>query len=187
MPPMADTPPPPKEDLIGFAQMVEDALRGVVREALRKVVREGLPGDHHFYITCRTTDPGVELPIYLRERFPEQITLVLQHQFWDLTVEDDFFAVNLSFSGKSERLRVPFRAVTGFVDPSIDFGLQFKPVAVDVADEEQSAAPVAVPTPLPAPKAGKAKDKRKKDEPKDAETKDSDGPKVVKLDTFRRT
>ena len=135
----------------------ENALRTVVREALRKVAKSGLPGEHHFYITCRTNDPGVQLPKYLREQYPDEITLVLQHQFWDLTVEDERFGVNLSFGGKSERIVVPFQAVTGFADPSLDFGLQFKPVAVDVADEEQSAAPAAVPTPLPAPKAGKAK------------------------------
>ncbi|MSP20423.1 MAG: hypothetical protein EXQ93_02615 [Alphaproteobacteria bacterium] len=168
---MADA-PEPKEDRIGFAQLVEDALRGVVREALRKVGREGLPGEHHFYITCRTHYSGVKLPVYLKERFPEEITLVLQNQFWGLDVADDHFAVNLTFSGKSERLRVPFAAVTGFVDPSIDFGLQFKPTTPALA-----AAAVA-PTPTPPPKADA--------KPAADKAKDGDGPKVVKLDTLRR-
>lgn len=160
---MAETKPPP-EDLIGYGQMVEAALRTVVREALRKVAKSGLPGEHHFYITCRTKDPGVQLPKYLREQYPEEITLVLQHQFWDLTVEDERFGVNLSFGGKSKRIVVPFRAVTGFADPSLDFGLQFKNVT-----PEQPAPPAA-----PEPDAG---------EPAESA---SDEPKVVKLDTFRR-
>ena len=152
---------PPPEDLIGYGPMVETALRTVVREALRKVAKTGLPGEHHFYITCRTNDPGVQLPKYLREQYPDEITLVLQHQFWDLTVEDERFGVNLSFGGKSERIVVPFPAVTGFADPSLDFGLQIK-----------SAVPEKPATPEP-----------------DAATPDeaaSDEPKVVKLDTFRR-
>jgi hypothetical protein len=157
-----------KEDRIGYPQLVENALRGVVREALRKVARDGLPGAHHFYITCRTQDPGVELPVYLREKFPEEITLVLQHQFWDLAVGDESFSVTLSFSGKSERLRVPFTAVSSFVDPSIEFGLQFKPAAEPAATEAGKAAP--------------------KKDPEDTEAKDADSgePKVVKLDSFRR-
>ena len=151
---------PTKQDLIGFAPLVEQALRGVVREALRKVARDGLPGDHHFYIPCRTGEGRLELPPYLRARFPEEITLVLQHQYWDLAVDDDTFSVSLSFSGKTERLLIPFTAVSGFVDPSIDFGLQFKPAAVE-------------PAPPPA------------EEPKPADD-NPDEPKVVKLDSFRR-
>ena len=143
---------PTKQDLIGFAPLVE--------QALRKVARDGLPGDHHFYITCRTGEGRLELPPYLRARFPEEITLVLQHQYWDLAVDDDTFSVSLSFSGKTERLLIPFTAVSGFVDPSIDFGLQFKPAAVE-------------PAPPPA------------EEPKPADD-NPDEPKVVKLDSFRR-
>jgi hypothetical protein len=153
-----------KQDLIGFAPLVEQALRGVVREALRKVARDGLPGNHHFYITCRTGAEGVELPPFLRERFPEEITLVLQHQFWDLAVGDETFSVSLSFSGKTERLRIPFEAVTGFVDPSIDFGLQFK-----APGAAEATAPMAAAAPEPAPK-----------------DEESSEPKVVKLDSFRR-
>lgn len=155
----------PPEDLIGYGQLVESALRTVVREALRKVAKTGmLPGDHHFYITCRSKDPGVQLPKYLREQYPQEITLVIQHQFWDLAVEDERFGVTLSFGGKSERIVVPFSAVTGFADPSLDFGLQFKTLTA-----EQVKADIAQ---EPAPE-------------KPART-ESDEPKVVKLDTFRR-
>ncbi|MBM3508122.1 MAG: hypothetical protein FJX64_10570 [Alphaproteobacteria bacterium] len=168
---MTDT----KEDRIGFPQLVENALRGVVREALRKVARDGLPGAHHFYITCRSQDPGVELPAYLREKFPEEITLVLQHQFWDLAVWDESFSVTLSFSGKSEHLRIPFTAISSFVDPSLEFVLQFKPLMA-------AAGPAPVELPQPAAKLAEAKVGAKDDE-KEA---GSDEPKVVKLDSFRR-
>jgi hypothetical protein len=153
-----------KEDRIGFAPLVEQALRGVVREALRKVARDGLPGDHHFCITCRTKDPGVELPRYLREKYPEEIKLVLQHQFWDLAVGDESFSVTLSFSGKSERLRVPFTAISRFEDPSIDFGLQFRATATEATTSAK-----------PAPAQEEAKPPA-----------DPAQPKVVKLDSFRR-
>jgi uncharacterized protein len=162
---MADQPP---EDLIGYGQLVEQALRGVVREALRRVAKSGLPGDHHFYITCRTRDPGVQLPPYLREQYPQEITLVLQHQFWDLAVEDERFGITLSFGGRNERIVVPFSAVTAFADPSIDFGLQFKTLTA----AETEAAAVA--------QAADAKKEESASQP------DSDEPKVVKLDTFRR-
>ena len=161
---MADQPP---EDLIGYGQLVESALRGVVREALRRVAKSGLPGDHHFYITCRTKDPGVQLPPYLREQYPEEVTLVMQHQYWDLVVEDERFGVTLSFGGRNERILVPFSAVTAFADPSIDFGLQFKTLT---AEEGQAATQ-------------RTEADAKADE---SASPDGDEPKVVKLDTFRR-
>ncbi len=156
---------PPPEDLIGYGRLVEAALRTVVREALREVAKTGmLPGDHHFYITCRSKDPGVQLPKYLREQYPQEITLVLQHQFWELAVEDERFGVNLSFGGKSERIVVPFSAVTGFADPSLDFALQFKTLTSEQVKADTDAAPAPEKPAAPA----------------------SDQPKVVKLDTFRR-
>ena len=110
-----------------YKRMVEGAMRGVVRESLERVAAEGLPGQHHFYITFRTGFPGVRLSEALKARFPEDMTIVLQHQFWGLAVLRESFEVTLSFSGVQERLIIPFAAITGFVDPSVKFGLQFKP------------------------------------------------------------
>lgn len=109
-----------------YDKMVEDALRGVVRQSLAQVAKNGFPGNHHFYVTFRTAAPGVVLPEHLRAQYPEEMTIVLQHQFWGLEVDEDAFEVTLSFNKVHERLRVPFAALTGFVDPSVRFGLQFK-------------------------------------------------------------
>ena len=106
------------EDLMGYNQIVENALKGVVREALTRAAAVGLPGDHHFYITYRTDAPGVQVPQSLREQYPEEITIVIQHQFWDLVIDQDLFSVSLSFAGKKEHLEVPFSAITGFADPA---------------------------------------------------------------------
>jgi uncharacterized protein len=142
------------EDLYDYGAMVETALRGVVREALGRVARNGLRGDHHFYLTFRTAAPGVQLPDYLREKFPDEMTIVLQHQFWQLTVEEAAFSVGLSFQSKVERLTIPFAALTGFADPSVQFGLQFQtpePEAREVAAlPAAAAAPPAEPAERPA-------------------------------------
>jgi hypothetical protein len=115
------------DDLLAYDVLVEDALlRGVVREALARVAARGLPEGHHFYITYRTDHPGVVLAELLREQHPDEMTIVIQHQFWDLEVEDDRFAVGLSFSSVPYRLEVPFAAVTAFADPGADFALQFR-------------------------------------------------------------
>ena len=113
------------QDLFRYDKMVETALRGVVREALTIAARDGLPGDHHFYVSFRSSDPGVVLPPQLLAKYPEEMTIVLQHQFWDLEVGDEAFSVSLSFSGRVERLTIPLAAITGFADPSVKFGLQF--------------------------------------------------------------
>ena len=105
--------------------MVEDALRGVVRRALENTIEHGLPGDHHFYITFRTRASGVVIPEFLLERYPDEMTIIIQHQYWDLEVDDNFFNITLSFNGKKESLHVPFKSITSFVDPSVEFGLQF--------------------------------------------------------------
>ena len=133
------------QDLFDYPKMVEAALRGVVREALARTAREGLPGDHHFYVTFRTHAPGVGIPTYLLSKFPDEMTIVLQHQFRALEVGDDGFSVNLSFQSRSERLRIPFAAVTTFADPSVNFGLQFEVPAVPPA--EVTALPTQVPPP----------------------------------------
>src|SRR6185437_9991400 len=113
------------QDLFQYEKMVEAALRGVVRDALRKAGRDGLRANHHFYIGFSTRMPGVEIPDYLRDKYPEEMTIVLQHQFWDLDVTEERFAVSLSFQKQLERLVVPLAAVRSFADPSVNFALEF--------------------------------------------------------------
>lgn len=108
-----------------YPRLVREALRQVPREALRRASESGLPPTHHFYISFRTDHPGVEVAGYLRERYPDEMTIVLQHQFWDLEVDEEAFSVGLSFSGHPEHIRVPFRALTAFLDPAAEFGLRF--------------------------------------------------------------
>ncbi len=110
---------------IDYPQMVQAALRGVVRQALAQVAEDGLPGGHHFYLTFRTDHPGVVVPRSLRERYPETLTVVIQHQFWGLTVEEDSFSVTLRFGGARHEITVPFPALVSFVDPAAEFGLEF--------------------------------------------------------------
>ncbi len=117
----------PAEDLFRYDVMVQEALLGVVRRVLQEAARTGLPGEHHFYITFRSQAPGVRLSTRLREKYPEEMTIVLQHQFWDLVVGEQNFEVGLSFGGVPERLLVPYEALTGFYDPSVQFGLKFSP------------------------------------------------------------
>src|SRR4051812_43145253 len=117
---------PMTKDLIRYDLLVQDALKGVVRKVLGDAAKSGLPGDHHFYISFWTDFPGVRLSQRLRDKYPQEMTVVLQHQFWDLGVTDHGFEVGLSFSGVPERLLIPFEAVTGFFDPSVQFGLKFE-------------------------------------------------------------
>ncbi len=114
------------ETQIKYDELVQNALRGVVRDLLRQVVDSGLPGAHHFYIAFRTRAPGVDIPEHLKQRYPDDMTIVVQHRFWGLEVHDDHFAIGLSFNHKPERLVIPFDAVVGFVDPSVQFALQFQ-------------------------------------------------------------
>jgi uncharacterized protein len=123
--------------------MVEAALRGVVREALARTAAKGLPGAHHFYITFRTGFPGLKIPDYLAGQYPQEMTVVLEHQFWDLDVTEDHFAVTLSFQNKPERLVIPFEAITAFADPAVKFGLQFQ--AGSGEEETEPAAPAPAP------------------------------------------
>ena len=115
----------PTDDLIRYDVMVQDALISVVRKVLQDAARRGLPGEHHFYISFHTQAPGVRLSTRLREKHPEEMTIVLQHQFWDLLVSEHGFEVGLSFGGVAERLLLPFDAMTGLFDPSVQFGLKF--------------------------------------------------------------
>ncbi|WP_288901148.1 ClpXP protease specificity-enhancing factor SspB [uncultured Sneathiella sp.] len=131
------------DDEINYTKMVENALLEVVRNALRHVAKNGLPGDQHFYITFKTQFPGVSVPKHLAERYKDEMTIVLQHQFWDVVVKQDYFTVDLSFNHKRETLRVPFDALTAFADPSVQFGLQFSVATPEGDITEQADAVLA--------------------------------------------
>jgi len=186
------------EDLIRYDILAQDALRGVVRKVLSEVARTGLPGEHHFFISFATQSPGVRISSRLLAQYPQEMTIILQHQYWDLAVTEQSFEVGLSFNGVPERLLVPFTAVKSFVDPSVQFGLQFEtqprgdavapateaakvparplgptPVAAKptatITPAKAPAKPVAVPSPADAEKA-----------------KDAPAAEVVSLDAFRK-
>jgi uncharacterized protein len=182
-------------DYIRYDILAQTALRGVVRTVLADAAKKGLPGEHHFKITFNTTAPGVRLSERMRTRYPSEMTIVLQHQFWDLVVTEQAFEVGLSFGGIPERVAVPFEAVTAFYDPAVPFGFQFETI---------DGAPAAETAEEPAP-AGKA-DKVEKSPPAPrtiAETKkpealpvpteaepsthsEGSGGEVVRLDRFRK-
>ncbi|MBL8905713.1 MAG: hypothetical protein JNM20_03450 [Rhizobiales bacterium] len=164
------------EDLMRYDLLAQEALRGVVRQALRRVERSGFPGQHHFYIAFLTQAPGVQISERLRQRYPTEMTIVLQHQFWDLTVREEEFQVGLSFNDIPEKLVIPFRAVKGFLDPSVQFGLQFETVAEESA-ALQAEGPVKKEAPTPL--------KRPEPEPESADSGES-APKIVSLDAFRK-
>ncbi|MEP4380337.1 MAG: ClpXP protease specificity-enhancing factor SspB [Alphaproteobacteria bacterium] len=180
------------DDQMRYDQMVETALRGVVREALTRTLHEGLPGDHHFYLTFRTQAPGVSIPDYLQDQYPEEMTIVMQHQFWDLVVEDSFFSITLSFKNRPAELRVPYAALSAFVDPSVKFGLQFNvetgsSVMVPAVRSEGDLVPVPdnMTTASEAEDGktdGDADDARAEETPQD----DADSAEVVNLDQFRK-
>jgi len=160
------------KDLFRYDKMVERALRGVVREALARTAASGLPGTHHFYITFQTKHPATKIPDSLASQYPEEMTIVLEHQFWDLEVEENHFAVTLSFQSRPERLFVPFEAITAFTDPSCKFGLQFQANesgAAGASQAETSAKP--------------AKPEAKKEPAADKAAKTGE---VVALDAFRK-
>ncbi len=119
---------PIDSNTLRYDKMVERALRGVVREAVQEVMRDGLVDDHHFYITFLTDHPGVQIPDYLRQRYPGEMTIVLQYQFYDLSVDNDILNVTLSFNNVPERLVIPLEAITIFADPAVNFALQFQPI-----------------------------------------------------------
>ena len=133
-----DTP----DSLIPYDEIVQEALRAVVGRVLGSIVSGGgvLPGAHHFYITFKTGAPGVAIPAHLRERFPDEMTIVLQNKFWDLEVRDDGFHVSLSFNQVPAKLQIPFSAITAFVDPAVDFGLQFQAATGELEPEAHDDA-----------------------------------------------
>lgn len=196
-----------------YDELVQDALVGVVRKVLLDTAKFGLQGAHHFYIAFRTDHPGVVMPAYLRERYKDEMTIVLQNQFWDLQVADDHFSVGLSFNQKPAKLSIPFDAMTGFLDPSVEFGLQFqrarpeakkKPAAGEPAVTQPGEQALSAAPEIKAPEikaVGKPKpDRPKPDRPKpdkaeapNTDGKGPDGPddpdgaaKVVALDAFRK-
>lgn len=139
------------KDHIGYQALTQAALKGVVRAALEKAGKLGaLPGGHHFYITFRTRTPGVQMADYLKDKFPDEMTIVIQHQYWDLEVTDDHFEVILKFSGVPQHLSIPFSAIARFFDPSVNFGLQFDetdaPALPSRAEASRPAASAAAPT-----------------------------------------
>jgi hypothetical protein len=169
-------------DHIRYDVLARDALRGVLRRVLTDAAEHGLPGEHHFYITFLSTAEGVKLSPRLLAQYPEEMTVILQHQFWDLVVNEDRFEVGLSFGGIPERLVVPFNSIKSFFDPSVQFGLQFEADAIGEAPEATATVPAPPPAPsaLPAPAApGPA-------ENQDAPAKATDGAEVVRLDRFRK-
>lgn len=168
-------------DHIRYDVLARDALRGVLRQVLTDAAEHGLPGDHHFYITFLSKAEGVKISSRLLSQYPEEMTIILQHQFWDLVVTPDRFEVGLSFGGVPERLVVPFSAIKSFLDPSVQFGLQFETadsangaLVTDQTETQPSAAA--------APAATTAPDATTDDEP----PKPSEGAEVVRLDRFRK-
>ena len=197
-------------DHIRYDLLTQQALRGVVRNVLSEAAKKGLPGEHHFYVSFDTQAEGVRLSDRLKAQYPEQMTIILQHQFWDLEVDEDSFSVGLSFGGVPEKLHGPFEAIKGFFDPSVQFGLQFeevgdteaqpvagnavkeaakdggkegpKPAAPAVKKKAPSAAPLPPKAAAPAPAPAASEAAGKPDDP----DKPSGGAEVVRLDRFRK-
>ena len=168
------------QDHIRYDILAQDALRGVIRKVLTEVAATGrLPGDHHFFITFLTGAPGVRISQHLKAKYPEQMTIVIQHQFWDLKITDTQFEIGLSFSDTPERLTGPFSAIRGFYDPSVNFELEFDvPLAGEDAGEEETYAEVTAYTPPPQAEKTEAEGEKKDGEKKEAS--------VVSLDAFRK-
>ncbi|QUS39006.1 hypothetical protein RPMA_09320 [Tardiphaga alba] len=165
-------------DHIRYDVLARDALRGVLRKVLIDAAEHGLPGEHHFFITFISTADGVKLSPRLLAQYPEEMTVILQHQFWDLTVTEERFEVGLSFNGIPERLTVPFAAIKSFYDPSVQFGLSFE---TDAAAEAPAASPASTPAQSlaapPTPPQPSAEDEA---------PKTGEGAEVVRLDRFRK-
>ena len=182
------------EDLIRYDILAQEALRGVMRKVLGEVSKTGLPGNHHFFITFLTRAPGVRISSRLRERYPDQMTIVVQFQYWDLKVTDSGFEIGLSFADVPEKLEIPFSAVRGFYDPSVNFELEFDVRAEEDGEEvpDQAAEQVTDLKPVPAPaKKPSAKKVEKielasKDDEAGDKTPDNAGAQVVSLDSFRK-
>ncbi len=198
------------EDLMRYDLITRQALRGVVRAALERVRKDGLPGEHHFYIAFDTNHPGAKLSDRLKHKYPEEMTVVLQHQFWGLVIRDDGFSVELSFDNIPEKLEVPFASIRGFFDPHVQFGLQFEVEKAnqndnseEPADEAGTNPEIAIVAQAGAKKSDEDAAKAEHDAPREAEVSDGteaveakrepdekNDPvgkaKVVSLDSFRK-
>lgn len=159
------------KDFIDYEAMVQTALRDVVKKSIMHAAKGGLQGDHHFYVTFATEHPGVEMPNYLREQYGEEITIVLQYEFWDLSSDNHGFHVTLCFDDSHEKLYIPYTALISFVDPSVKFGLQFTPTSEDFLETGKTI------------KADKAASKPEKSIKK---TDSKSGSNIVTLDSFRK-
>ncbi|HJS86180.1 MAG TPA: ClpXP protease specificity-enhancing factor SspB [Acetobacteraceae bacterium] len=177
---MTDEHTPPVESLLPYEDWTEAAMREVVARALSHVAENGLPGDHHFYITFRTDYPGVVIPPRLRAQYPREMTIVLQHQFWDLRVHPEarLMTVGLSFGGVPSTLTIPLGAIIAFADPYVRYGMRFRPEG-----RAEGEASVEEPAPPPRPTALHPVPEAKEDSP---ETEAPASPQVVSLDAFRR-
>lgn len=177
MPDTPDTPdfPGPAEPGIDYARLAQEALRGVARLALDQIARDGLPGEHHLYLSFKTTAPGVRLPPFLVDLHPDEMSIVLQQQFWDLFVDREAFSVTLAFGGSRHSLTVPFAALTTFVDPSVPFGLRWEDRESSPVEAEGTAA-----TAEEAEAEGEAQGEHSAEEPS------SGSGTVVRFDRFRR-
>ena len=169
------------QDLIRYDILAQDALRGVIKTVLERVATEGLPGEHHFYVSFATTAPGVRISKRLLETYPEEMTIVLQHQFWELDVKEHGFSVGLSFNGIPEKLQVPFSAVKRFFDPFVQFGLEFEVGKLEAPNVTSGEDAQTAQMPVEAPEPVEAK------EPETNSNEDGEaGADVVSLDSFRR-
>ena len=190
-------------DQIRYDLLTQQALRGVVRNVLTETAKKGLPGDHHFYISFDTRADGVRLSDRLRAQYPDEMTIILQHQFWDLKIGEGDFEVGLSFGGIPERLTVPFEAINGFFDPSVQFGLQFEEVTdgderpapanvqePSIPNSKKKRSPASPPVPVDASEPEKEKPTRasapvsKREKPE--KPTGGGGGEVVRLDRFRK-
>jgi len=171
-------------ETLRYDQWIAEALLGVVTRALNIAATEGLPGDHHYYLTFRTDMDGVEIPDFLRAQYPEEMTIVLQHQFWDLLIGEDSFEVTLKFQGRKTRLVVPFRALTAFADPSVNFGLQLK-VAELTADPDELPDDLDDETREAIERTLQAKAQEREEAKSDEEPEPKKG-EVITLDAFRK-
>ncbi|MBT5413715.1 MAG: hypothetical protein HOK81_03850 [Rhodospirillaceae bacterium] len=162
------------KDELRYDRMIEEALRSVVRDSLKRAAETGLPGNHHFYITFATGHAGVSMPEQLRARYRDEMTIVIQHQYWDLDVGEDAFAISLSFNGVQQHLHIPYAAITTFADPSVQFGLQFQARESEAEAEveaDQAADPAAEPARAETDVQGQMQD---------------DAGEVIALDSFRK-
>jgi uncharacterized protein len=182
-------------DLIRYDLLVQDALRSVVKKVLSDAARGGLPGEHHFNISFKTRAPGVNIPSTIKQRYPEEMAIILQHEFWDLTVGAEQFEVSLNFSRKPERLTIPFDAITGFSDPSVPFGFKLEPRGIPEAATETKELPGVEREPIvkPPKPASKAEAAPKLVAPPKSVEKTADrsvdgdaAAKVVSIDSFRK-